>query len=77
MKTKYEHLHFEEVITGKSWECRNNKTNNSLGYVAFYPRWKCFVFAGYSGCVFDISCLTDIIDFMNQLKAAEEMEKEK
>ena len=41
---------------------------SKLGVIDYYKRWHCFVFEGIDGCVFDVKCLSDIIDFMNQLK---------
>lgn len=73
MKTKYKHIYFTEHGIGSApqriiYLCRNNKTDGILGGVEYYPGWRKYVFEGEENAVFDISCLTDIIDFMKQLK---------
>jgi len=69
MKTDYKHIHFEAKKEGRStiWICLNNKTEKYIGFVSHFNQWRRWVFEGMTGCVFDTSCLTDIIDFMNQL----------
>ena len=79
MKTKYKFIHFVDTtvlldeaqkkqVGGKSmFECRNNKSFQTLGGVAYYPQWRQFVFyAASKDCVFNNSCLADIQDFLNQ-----------
>lgn len=69
MKTKYKHIYFEAKKVGSStiWICRNNKTQMHIGFVSHFNQWRRWVFEGIQGCVFDTSCLANIIDFMNQL----------
>ena len=73
MKNKYKHIHFDEDFEQLDAEdtptylCRNNKTDNILGRVAYYPPWQKYEFIGEDGAGFDISCLEDIINFMKQL----------
>ena len=72
MKTTYRHIHFVAVYEGlnpkiKKWSCRNNKSKEEIGNIDFYATWKRFVFKGREGCVFDVGCLRDIIDFISQL----------
>lgn len=71
MKTRYKHIHFKEFrepfIEGRCFMIVNNKTEASLGTIYFYPQWKKYVFEGFEGCCFDVNCLNDIIDFINQL----------
>lgn len=69
-KTKYKHIFFESKKIGRSilWICRNNKTKAHLGFVTYYNPWRRWIFEGIQGCVFDTSCLADIIDFMKQLR---------
>jgi len=66
MKRRYEHIHFEDD-GGKVYYCKNNQSKGIVGVVSYYPSWKRYVFEGREFCVFDISCLADIIDFMKQL----------
>lgn len=72
MKTKYNHIHFNEDMEQLDpdmpvYICRNNKTDSMLGTVVYYLPWRKYEFIGEEGAGFDISCLTDIIDFMKQL----------
>ena len=71
MKTRYNHIHFIESSGQKEkyWLCCNNKTNAGLGIVEYYSRWRRWVFTGYESAIFDSSCLRDIADFLDQLKA--------
>jgi len=48
--------------------CRNNKTQNDLGIIEYYSAWQKYIFEGAPHCVFDESCLLDIVDFLRQLK---------
>lgn len=50
-----------DVVTKK-------RTHAPLGTIEFYPAWKKFVFAPDDGCIFDESCLQDIISFLKDLK---------
>lgn len=73
MKTKYKNIYFEKHSDGEGkgfefYECRNNKTTSILGWILYHTPWRKYVFEGVKGCIFDTSCLADIIHFMNQLK---------
>lgn len=73
MKTRYRHIHFDEDYEqldpiNPTYICRNNKSDSILGTVGYYPPWRKYVFIGEEGAGFDTSCLTDIIDFIKQLK---------
>jgi len=68
LKTKYKHILFEQVGDSKTWIIRNKKTAGKLGFVEYYPRRHRYVFEGFEGCVYDETCLADIIDFLRQLK---------
>ena len=67
MKTKYKHIHFVRV-DAHHWNCLNNKTGGVLCEIYHYAPWRKYVFEGQGGCVFDTSCLQDILHFMGQLK---------
>ena len=74
MKTKYKHIHFEEMALKPNsiWYCRNNKTTAILGSAEFYKSWKKWVFSSRQDAVFDASCLRDIADFLEQLDKSKE-----
>lgn len=72
MKTKYKYIHFEhrssELYTNDNiWTCRNNKSNSLLGMIEYYPSWRQHVISFEKGCVFNNTCLQDIIHFLEQL----------
>ena len=77
MKTRYRHIHFEEVnIPAQEmlvlsschyWLCKNNKDNSILGRVDYYEHWHKYVASFYDNAVFDETCLADIADFLRQL----------
>ncbi len=76
MSTKYKFIHFVESeiemlkqhLPHKSYECRNNNSKDTLGYLIYYKAWKQYIFSqSKQGCMFNSSCLLDIVDFLNQL----------
>ena len=70
MKTRYKHIHFEEVtgLATPRWLCENNKDGASLGEIAWMTSWKRFVFQPDAYTEFDSSCLRDIASFLDALK---------
>jgi hypothetical protein len=42
----------------------NNKTEHQLAILSFYKPWKQYIFSSHPECVFNNSCLRDILDFM-------------
>jgi len=64
-KTRYKFIHFKELST--FWDCRNNRTDGSLGKVYYLETWRQYVFAPVGDCIFSQDCLEDIIDFIKQL----------
>ena len=68
MKTEYKFIHFED--NGKNiWECKNTKSKVVLGGVAYYPKWKQYVFFANPevNAIFNNNCLSHIQDFISQL----------
>jgi len=49
---------------GTVYEIINNKSKASLGLIQYYPSWKKYTVAFVETANFDISCLSDIIDFI-------------
>jgi IS4 transposase len=43
----------------------NNKSHSQLGIISWYTPWRQYVFSSQEECVFNISCLRDVIDFMD------------
>lgn len=70
MKTKYKYIHFallERKTKTDVYVCLNNKSNNSLGLVKWYPAWRQYCFYPSPNTVFNKGCMEDINDFITQL----------
>lgn len=71
IKTKYRHINFqpegEDGAAKGRWWIRNNKSGGILGAVIYYRRWKSHIVQFEDTAVFDINCLRDIANFMDQL----------
>lgn len=66
MKTRYRYIHFKQARD--LWICFNNKTNEPLCSLEYYPPWFQWVLASKSPTsVFSADCLQDISHFMGQL----------
>ena len=54
-----------ELFEGKPvYRILNNKSGVQLGILSFYKPWKQYIFSSQPECVFNDSCLRDILDFM-------------
>lgn len=66
---KYKHIRIERVKAPEKqphYAVLNNRTNDRLGDVWFYPGWRRYIFTVESHmCVFSASCLRDIIQFID------------
>lgn len=45
----------------------NNKSRAQLGILSWYKPWKAYVFSSQPECVFNHSCLRDVLDFMENV----------
>jgi hypothetical protein len=55
----------DEVFEGKPvYRIYNNRNNSQLGIISYYKSWKQYVFSSQPECVFNNSCLRDVLDFM-------------
>lgn len=73
MKTHYEYIYFEKTTEEKpnktlTWYVKNKRSNDFLGRIEWYPRWRCYCLNPTMDTVFSLDCLADIIDFIKQLK---------
>ncbi len=77
MKTKYKFIHFNKCPDGSQWDyiLHNNKTNDILGFIFYYPQWKQSVIEFEEKCVFNNQCLFDITNFLHQLNEAKKAGK--
>jgi len=75
MKTKFEYIHFVKVAEKPKtsvWECRNNNSNDALGRVQWFGRWRQYCFHpapthSFVELVFNVGCLDDIAAFIRSL----------
>ena len=71
MESKY--LLFDKHIVANRktpiYEIKNKNTQDSLGFIYFNPAWRKYVFQSNPDTIFDTSCLTDIIDFIQEIQA--------
>lgn len=54
-----------EVFEGRPvYRIFNNRSNGQLGIISWYKPWKEYVFSSQPECVFNNSCLRDVLDFI-------------
>lgn len=60
-----DHDHSGEFFEGKPvYRIYNNKGNDQIGIISWYKPWKQYVFSSEPECVFNNSCLRDVLDFI-------------
>ena len=69
----YKYIHFVEVEKKPKtsvWECRNNRSEDTLGRVKWYGPWRqyCFFPEPFAELVLNDGCMRDICHFMGQLR---------
>jgi hypothetical protein len=42
----------------------HKKSKDQIGLLSYYSSWKQYVFSSHPDCVFNNSCLRDVLDFM-------------
>lgn len=78
MKTEYRYIHFVWLHIDGMWQCRNNRTDDVLGWVEWYDPWRQYIFmAAYDNTIFSADCLADIQDFIGKVTAVRKDEKVK
>jgi hypothetical protein len=45
----------------------NNKIGDQIGMISFYKPWKEYVFSSIEDCVFNNTCLYDVLDFIDNV----------
>lgn len=68
---KYKYINIKqvnsEVFEGKPvYRIFNNRTGDQLGIISYYKPWKEYVFSSKEDCVFNNTCLRDVLDFMEK-----------
>lgn len=43
----------------------NNRSKGQIGILSYYKPWKEYVFSSKEDCVFNDSCLRDVLDFID------------
>ena len=58
----------DELFGGKLvYRIRNNRSKDQLGLISYYKPWKEYVFSSREECVFNNSCLRDVLDFIENV----------
>ena len=70
---RYNFMHIKhagEMFEGHPvYRIYNNKNKAQLGIISWYRPWKEYVFSSIPECVFNNSCLRDVLDFIeNHIK---------
>lgn len=74
--TRYQFIRFEQVPgKTKTWRCINIHHGDDLGEVVYYVGWRQYIYQPLCPAVYSVGCLTDIINFIEQLKAGEKVQK--
>jgi len=61
--------HENETFRNKSiYRISSNKNGDELGLLFWHSPWKQYVFSSHKKCVFNDSCLRDILDFMSKVR---------
>jgi len=74
MAKKYKFITIEqvdsEVFDSKPvYRIFNNRNRAQIGIISYYRLWKEYVFSAKENCVFNNTCLRDVVDFIeNQIK---------
>lgn len=69
---KYKYIHIKQV-NGEIFEKHpvyrifNNRSKGQIGLISYYKPWKEYVFSSIPECVFNNSCLHDVLDFIENI----------
>lgn len=62
----------QEMFSGHPvYRIRNNRSKEQIGILSYYRSWKQYVFSSQPECVFNNSCLRDVLDFLENVIPAE------
>jgi len=74
LATEYRYIHFIELsIKGcktTTYSVRNNKSDDSLGLIQWYPQWRQYIFFPANDTIYSAGCLRDIDTFITELMGA-------
>lgn len=77
---KKEYIEFEELTPKpktKVYAVRNIKYGTTLGVIKWYPSWRKYCFFSEGNFIYDVICLTDIREFIQNLMDERMVIKEK
>ena len=58
----------DEAFEGQPvYRVYNNKSGEQLAVLSFYKPWKQYVFSSCETCVFNNSCLRNVLDFLENV----------
>jgi len=70
LKIKYKYINFIEIEQKpktKVYSCRNNKSEEELGIVKWFPSWRQYCFYPTIEIILSKGCLKDIQDFIETI----------
>ncbi len=70
MEIKYKFITIKQVddeIFAKRpvYRIFNNSSGDQIGVLSYYSQWRQYVFSSREECVFNKSCLVDVLDFID------------
>mgnify|MGYP001615894587 CR=1 FL=1 len=66
MGKKYKFIYFVKQ-EDDVYNCCNNRSDDVLGQVRWYPMWKQYCYYPKEDTVYNVTCLNDINDFIGSL----------
>jgi len=73
MKTKYKYIQFDYQPIDGIYLITNHRFKEHIGQLNFIKNWKQWELVPYEDTGWTMDCLADIIDFVKQLKATEQV----
>lgn len=72
MEKKYKYIHIKRVgaetyNNHPVYRIFNNRSKSQIGIISWYVPWKEYVFSSQPECVFNNSCLMDVLDFIDNV----------
>lgn len=68
-KDKMKHITIRKE--GEKYFVLTKKKKDFIGYIYYYPKWKCWIFEPCFDTIYSHDCLTDIADFIKNIKVKE------
>jgi len=71
MKTEFKYITFSLIDKKPKtfvYSCRNNRSGVELGIVKWNSHWRQYCYYSTADAVYSVGCLSDISEFINELK---------